>query len=164
MDLRICTVLLNSQIERMMVLSWYVLLLYIHIFSVVLSIGPYFILFPLLARIRNAPFEQLPDYLEPFRITVRLTKHAGHVLVATGVLLTWITAWTWKTSWIIVTVLIMVVSLYFIARAFSPLLRKLKAPHESRDFLVNKLRKALIWYVIITLSMMWFMVAKPTLW
>ncbi|WP_307546332.1 MULTISPECIES: DUF2269 family protein [unclassified Paenibacillus] len=156
--------MLNSQIERMMVLSWYVLLLYIHIFSVVLSIGPYFILFPLLASIRNAPFEQLPNYLEPFRITVRLTKHAGHVLVATGILLTWLTAWTWKTSWIIVTVLIMVASLYFIARAFSPLLRKLKAPHENRDFLVNKLHKALIWYVIITLSMMWFMVAKPTLW
>ncbi|WP_246358853.1 DUF2269 family protein [Paenibacillus phytorum] len=156
--------MLNFHIERMMVLSWYVLLLYIHIFSVVLSIGPYFILFPLLARIRHAPFEQLPDYLEPFRITVRLTKHAGHVLVATGILLTWLTAWTWKTSWIIVTVLIMVASLYFIARAFSPLLRQLKAPHENRDFLVNKLRKALIWYVIITLSMMWFMVAKPTLW
>ncbi|WP_414858891.1 hypothetical protein [Paenibacillus sp. Soil787] len=145
-------------------MSWYVLLLYLHIFSVVLSIGPYFILFPLLTRIRNVPLEQLPDYLEPFRITVRLTKHAGHVLVATGIFLTWITAWTWKTSWIIVTVLIMVASLYFIARAFSPLLRQLKAPHENRDFLVNKLRKALVWYVIITLSMMWFMVAKPTIW
>ncbi|UKS31065.1 DUF2269 domain-containing protein [Paenibacillus sp. HWE-109] len=147
-----------------MVLSWYILLLYIHIFSVVLSIGPYFVLFPLLAKIRTAPFEQLPDYLEPFRITVRLTKHAGHVLVATGIILTWITSWTWKTSWIIVTVLIMVASLYFIARAFSPLLRKLKAPHEDRNDLVNRLRKALIWYVLITLSMMWFMVAKPTLW
>jgi uncharacterized membrane protein len=145
-------------------LSWYIVLLYLHIFSVVLSIGPYFVLFPLLALIRKAPFEQLPDYLEPFRITVRLTKHAGHVLVATGIILTWITAWTWKTSWIISTVLIMVASLYFIARAFSPLLRQLKAPHEDRDLLVNKLRKALIWYVIITLLMMWFMVAKPSIW
>lgn len=148
----------------MITLSWYVLLLYIHIFSVVLSIGPYFILFPLLAGIRNASFEQLPEYLEPFRITIRLTKHAGHVLVVSGIMLTWLTAWTWNTSWLIVTVLIMVVSLYFIARAFSPLLRKLKAPHEDRDLLVNKLRKALIWYVMITLAMMWFMVAKPTLW
>ncbi|WP_254776903.1 hypothetical protein [Paenibacillus sp. yr247] len=145
-------------------MSWYVLLLYIHIFSVVLSIGPYFILFPLLARIRSTPFELLPEHLEPFRITVHLTKHAGHVLVATGILLTWLTAWTWKTSWIIVTVLIMVVSLYFIARAFSPILRQLRVPHEDRHVLVNKLRNALIWYVIITLTMMWFMVAKPTLW
>ncbi|CAN7554983.1 hypothetical protein LJR153_004021 [Paenibacillus sp. LjRoot153] len=145
-------------------LSWYIIMLYIHIFSVVLSIGPYFVLFPLLALIRRAPFEQLPDYLEPFRITVRLTKHAGHVLVATGILLTWITAWSWKTSWIVATVLIMVASLYFIARAFSPLLRQLKAPHEDRNFLVNKLRKALIMYVIITLAMMWFMVSKPSIW
>ncbi|MBD0383026.1 hypothetical protein [Paenibacillus sedimenti] len=147
-----------------MILSWYVLLLYIHIFSVVLSIGPYFVLFPLLARIQTASFDKLPDYLEPFRITVRLTKHAGHVLVTTGIILTWITAWTWKTSWIMITVLIMVASLYFIARAFSPLIRQLQAPHDNRSMLVNKLRKALIYYVLITLSMMWFMVAKPTLW
>ncbi|NEW06623.1 hypothetical protein GK047_11420 [Paenibacillus sp. SYP-B3998] len=145
-------------------LSWYVVLLYLHIFSVVLSIGPYFILFPLLHQIKSAEFDRLPAYLEPFRITVRITKHAGHVLVATGIILTWITSWTWDTSWIIITVLIMVASLYFIARAFSPLLRQLKAPHENRALLVSKLRRALIGYVLITLSMMWFMVAKPTLW
>ncbi|MDU0200360.1 MULTISPECIES: DUF2269 family protein [Paenibacillus] len=155
---------MNFSTEWMMKLSWYILLLYIHIFSVVLSIGPYFVLFPLLAKIRTAPFELLPEYLEPFRITVRLTKHAGHVLVATGILLTWLTEWTWKTSWIVFTVLIMVASLYFIARAFSPLLRKLRAPHDDRNVLVNQLRSALIWYVIITLSMMWFMVAKPSFW
>ncbi|MGG1550817.1 hypothetical protein [Paenibacillus ferrarius] len=148
----------------MSIVSWYVVLLYLHILSVVLSIGPYFILFPLLSKIRFAPFELLPDYLEPFRITVRLTKHAGHVLVATGIILTWLTSWTWSTSWIVATVLIMVASLYFIARAFSPLLRQLKAPHDDRQAIVDKLRRALILYVIITLSMMWFMVAKPTLW
>ena len=41
---------------------------------------------------------------------------------------------------------------------------QLKAPHEDRDLLVNKLRKALILYVIITLAMMWFMVSKPMIW
>ncbi|MGG1517276.1 hypothetical protein ABE504_17830 [Paenibacillus oryzisoli] len=148
----------------MSALSWYVVLLYLHICSVVLSIGPYFILFPLLSKIRSAPFELLPDYLEPFRITVRLTKHAGHVLVATGIILTWLTSWTWSTSWIVATVLIMVASLYFIARAFSPLLRQLKAPHDERQSIVDKLRRALVLYVLITLTMMWFMVAKPTLW
>ncbi|UJF35839.1 hypothetical protein [Paenibacillus hexagrammi] len=145
-------------------MSWYAVLLYIHICSVIISIGPYFILFPLLAKIRSAPFERIADYLEPFRITVRLTKHAGHVLVATGILLTWLTAWTWKTSWIVMTVLIMVLSLYFIARAFSPIMRQLKAPHDNREVLVAKLRKSLLGYVVITLAMMWFMVAKPGLW
>jgi hypothetical protein len=143
---------------------WYSLLLYVHIFSVILSIGPYFVLFPLLAKMRLASFELLPVYIEPFRFTVRLTKHAGHILVTTGVLLTWLGSWSWKTPWIVATVVIMVGSLYFIARAFSPLLRRLSEPHDERITLIDKLRKALIYYVIITMAMMWFMVGKPPLW
>ncbi|MCD1257576.1 DUF2269 family protein [Paenibacillus athensensis] len=145
-------------------MSWYALLLYLHIFSVIASIGPYFVLFPLLAKLRKAEETALADHLDAFRFTVRLTKHAGHVLVATGIALTWLTGWTWKTPWIVMTVLIMVLSLYFIARAFSPLVRRLAAPHDHRNELVDKLQRAVIAYLLITLSMMWFMVAKPTLW
>jgi hypothetical protein len=147
-----------------MVVMWYSLLIYLHIFSVILSIGPYFVLFPLLAKMKSASFELLPLYIEPFRFTVRLTKHAGHVLVTTGVLLTWLSAWSWTTPWILTTVVIMVGSLYFIARAFSPLLRQLGAPHDNRGTLIAKLKKALIYYVLITMTMMWFMVGKPALW
>jgi hypothetical protein len=143
---------------------WYSLLLYLHIFSVILSIGPYFVLFPLLAKMKSASFDLLPLYIEPFRVTVRLTKHAGHVLVTTGVLLTWLSSWSWTTPWILTTVVIMVGSLYFIARAFSPLLRELRAPHDNRSALIAKLKKALIYYVLITMTMMWFMVGKPALW
>jgi hypothetical protein len=145
-------------------MMWYSVLLYLHIFSVILSIGPYFVLFPLLARMKAASFEQLPIYIEPFRFTVRLTKHAGHVLVTTGVLLTWLGSWSWNTPWILATVVIMVGSLYFIARAFSPLLGQLSAPHDNRSLLMAKLRKALVYYVIITMTMMWFMIGKPALW
>jgi hypothetical protein len=147
-----------------MVPVWYSFLLYVHIFSVILSIGPYFVLFPLLAKMRAASLDLLPVYIEPFRFTVRLTKHAGHILVTTGVLLTWLSPWTWNTPWILATVVIMVGSLYFIARAFSPLLRQLRAPHDDRSMLIDKLKRALIYYVIITMAMMWFMVSKPNLW
>jgi hypothetical protein len=147
-----------------MVVMWYSLLLYLHIFSVILSIGPYFVLFPLLAQMKSTSFELLPLYIEPFRFTVRLTKHAGHVLVTTGVLLTWLSSWSWTTPWLLATVVIMVGSLYFIARAFSPLLRELRAPHDNRSKLIAKLKKALIYYVLITMTMMWFMVGKPALW
>jgi hypothetical protein len=151
-------------IKEWMVAVWYSFLLYVHICSVILSIGPYFVLFPLLTKMRSTSFDMLPVYIEPFRFTVRLTKHAGHILVTTGVLLTWLSAWTWHTPWILSTVVIMVGSLYFIARAFSPLLRKLQVPHDDRSMLIAKLKRALIYYVIITMAMMWLMVSKPTLW
>jgi hypothetical protein len=145
-------------------MPWYSLLLYLHIFSVVLSIGPYFVLFPLLVKIKKAPFDEIAVYLEPFRITVRLTKHAGHVLVATGIALIWLGPWSWSTPWVLTTVVIMVASLFFIARAFSPLMRKLSAPHDNREQLTVKLQRALILYILITMTMMWFMVAKPVMW
>jgi hypothetical protein len=147
-----------------MIAMWYSLLLYVHIFSVIISIGPYFVLFPLLVKMKTASFDVLSLYIEPFRFTVRLTKHAGHILVTSGVLLTWLGSWSWRTPWILVTVAIMVGSLYFIARAFSPLLRQLSAPHDNRDMLIAKLKKALIYYILITMTMMWFMVGKPMLW
>jgi hypothetical protein len=136
--------------------------LYVHIISVILTIGPYFVLLPLLAKLRTEPFKGLPAYLGSFRFTVRLTKHAGHVLVTTGVLLMWAGGYSWKTPWILATVVVLFASLFFLAKAFSPLLRKLKEPHDNRMELVGRLRRALFIYLFVTLLMMWFMVTKPT--
>jgi uncharacterized membrane protein len=141
---------------------FYSFLLYVHIVSVIATIGPYFVLLPLLRKLRTETFESLPSHLDSFRFTVRLTKHAGHVLVTTGVLLAWLGHWSWHTPWIIATVLVMISSLFFLARAFSPLLRKLKEPHDNRKVLVDRLRRATLLYLFVTMLMMWFMVAKPT--
>jgi hypothetical protein len=141
---------------------FYFVLLYMHIFSVILSIGPYFVLLPMLRRLRAEPFETLPVYLDSFTFTVRLTKHAGHVLVTTGILLAWLGHWSWRTPWIAATVIVLFASLFFLARAFSPLLRRLKEPHDNRMELVDRLRRALLIYLFVTLLMMWFMVAKPS--
>jgi hypothetical protein len=103
-------------------------------------------------------------YVDVFRNVVRVTKHAGHVLVTTGALLAWIGGWPWYTSWIITTVVILIASLVFLARAFSPTLRKLIAPDSNRIVLVKKLKRSLFIYLIITMTMLWFMVAKPNLW
>lgn len=140
----------------------YSFLLYVHIMSVILTIGPYFVLLPLLSKLRAEPFERLPAYLDSFRFTVRLTKHAGHVLVATGLLLIWAGGYSWRTPWIAATVIVLFASLFFLARAFSPLLRQMKEPHDNRVELVGRLRRALFIYLFVTLLMMWFMVAKPS--
>ncbi|KIL40283.1 hypothetical protein SD70_14390 [Gordoniibacillus kamchatkensis] len=140
----------------------YSVLLYVHIFSVIVSIGPYFVLLPMLAKMRAEPFETLQVYWASFTFTVKLTKHAGHVLIATGIALAWLGGWSWRTPWIAATALVLLASLLFLARAFSPLLRKLRAPHDNRTELVNKLRRALLVYLFVLLLMMWFMVAKPS--
>jgi uncharacterized membrane protein len=103
-------------------------------------------------------------YVDTFRSAVRLAKHAGHVLVVSGVLLVIVGSWAWTTSWIVMTVLILASSLFFLARAFSPKLRKFSEPEQDKDVLMRKLSRSVWIYIGLLMVMLWFMVAKPTLW
>jgi len=137
----------------------------LHIFSVIPSLGPFFILVPLVRKLRTATADELKIYLPTFKLAIRLSKHSGHILVTTGVLMMWIGGISWLTSWVLITIFILVSSLYFIARAFSPTLRKLAFPeHTDRQELVNKLRFNVWLYVVLMMIMLWFMVNKPTFW
>ena len=140
----------------------YRFLLYIHILSVIMSIGPFFLLFSIIKKLRVAEDEVQTVLLDSFRTAVRLTKHAGHLLVGSGILLVVFSGWTWKTSWIVITILIMVSSLFFLARAFSPLLRKFTDSKQDREMLTKKLMRTTLAYLFLLLVMLWFMVAKPT--
>ncbi|WP_088071230.1 hypothetical protein [Gottfriedia luciferensis] len=142
----------------------YRLLLYIHISSVILSIGPFFILFPILKKLNVSESAIQQSYLDVFRFAVRLAKHAGHVLVGSGVLLVLVGSWSWKTSWIVMTILLLVSSLFFLARAFSPTIRKFSEPDQDRGTLIQLLRRSTWIYIILLMVMLWFMVVKPTLW
>jgi hypothetical protein len=143
---------------------FYRTLIYLHVISVVASIGPFFILLPMMKKLRTASEAELPSYLDTFRFTVRLSKHAGHVLVGTGILLVLLGPWTWSTPWIIMTLVIMFCSLFFLARAFSPTLRKFGENAADREWLVGKLNRTVWIYLILLLAMLWFMVVKPNLW
>lgn len=142
----------------------YKLLVYIHIVSVIMSIGPFFVILPMAKKLRAVDGEVQQVYLDSFRFAVRLTKHAGHVLVVSGILLVMLGPWTWKTSWIVITVLIMVSSLFFLARAFTPLLRRFVESGHNRNQLVSKLFRTTVLYVALLLLMLWFMVTKPIFW
>lgn len=142
----------------------YRFLIYLHVLSVIASIGPFFALIPTAKKLLSARGEEQKVYLDSFRFAVRLTKHAGHVLVVTGILLVVLGPWSWKTSWIDITILIMVSSLFFLARAFSPTLKKFTEAGSNREQLVQKLSKTTITYILLLLVMLWFMVTKPTLW
>lgn len=142
----------------------YPIILYLHILSVIMTIGPFFLLFPVIKKLRTAENDAQKAYLDSFRLAVRLTKHAGHVLVGSGILLVIVSGWSWTTSWIDITVIIMVSSLYFFARAFSPLLRQFTEDGQDREILAKKLMRTTITYLVLLLVMLWFMTAKPTLW
>lgn len=142
----------------------YRLLLYIHIASVILSIGPFFVLIPILKKLRTSESTIQQSYLDVFRSAVRLAKHAGHVLVASGVLLVLAGSWSWKTSWIVMTILLLVSSLFFLARAFSPTIRKFSEPDQDKGRLIFLLRRSIWIYIVLLMVMLWFMVVKPTIW
>ena len=129
-----------------------------------MSIGPFFILLPMVKKLRSAEGSAQQAYVDTFRSAVRLAKHAGHVLVVSGVLLVIVGSWAWTTSWIVMTVLILVSSLFFLARAFSPKLRKFSEPEQDKDVLMRKLSRSVWIYIGLLMTMLWFMVAKPSLW
>ncbi|MFC3209740.1 DUF2269 family protein [Planomicrobium okeanokoites] len=142
----------------------YTVILYAHILSAALSIGPFFVLIPLVNRIREADTKSLSGLVATFRSATRLVMHAGHVLVATGVLLVWLGPWPWLSPWILMTLVVMFSSVFFLARAFSPVLKKFAEPEADQSALAEKLKRSLWIYIMLLLLMLWFMVDKPTLW
>jgi len=129
-----------------------------------MSIGPFFVLIPMVKKLRETNELEEQAYVNTFRFVIQLAKHAGHVLVVSGILLLLTGPWTWTTPWVLMTIVVMVSSLFFLARAFSPTLRKLRDPQQDRGRLVQKLQRAIWIYLALLGVMLWFMVTKPVLW
>ncbi|NHN30703.1 hypothetical protein G9U52_12755 [Paenibacillus sp. S3N08] len=128
------------------------------------AIGPFFVLIPMLSKMRQAEGTLLSAYLDSFHFTVRLSKHTGHVLVGSGLLLMWLGGWPWTTPWVAGTFIVLIASLFFMARAFSPTIRRLRQPDHDRGQLVNKLSRALYMYMFVLFLMLYLMIMKPALW
>ncbi|KKI91988.1 hypothetical protein WQ54_11890 [Bacillus sp. SA1-12] len=143
---------------------FYRFLIFIHVVSVIASIGPFFILLPLVKKLNKAGDSELDTYLKTFRYVVRLSKHSGHVLVGSGTLLVILGPWTWSTPWVVMTLIILFCSLFFFARAFSPTLRKFHEKDQVREKLTAKLRRTIWIYILLLMVMLWFMVVKPNVW
>lgn len=139
-------------------------ILYLHIISVVVATGPVMIYVPLINKMDKLDEQQMKVFVDTFRSIVWGIKHAGHVLVTTGLLLMWLGGWPFKTSWIIAALVIIMAALFFLARAFSPILTKLETEHNQRKMLLKKLTNASLAYTVIMLLVLLLMVLKPTLW
>lgn len=144
--------------------DFYVFIIFIHVLSAAMSIGPLFVLFAVLKKMRMADSSSERAYIGIFRSVVRLVKHAGHVLVGSGVILVYFGNWAWHTSWIVLTIGLMILSIVFLARGFSVTLKKFDDFEAERVPLIQKLHKATWMYITLLVLMLAFMVIKPTLW
>ena len=144
--------------------SLYTILLYVHILSAVVSIGPLFALFSILKRIETAEEASLVGYVQSFQAGITAVKHAGHVVVPSGILLIWQGGWLWHTSWVVLTVGMLIGSIVFLAKAFKPTIQTFSTEVFERTLFVKKLRKATWLYIFLLSVMLWLMVAKPILW
>ncbi|AXH99561.1 hypothetical protein DV702_07240 [Sporosarcina sp. PTS2304] len=143
---------------------YYGAVVFAHVVSAVISVGPLFLLLPLIRRLRTATAEAEDIYLAFIRVIIRLVMHAGHVLVVSGILLLLSGPWPWYTSWVILTLAVMLVSGFFLATGFSVVLKKFHESGHEKEVIITKLHKTAWIYISLMLVMLWLMVQKPVVW
>ncbi|MBE1554283.1 hypothetical protein [Sporosarcina limicola] len=147
-----------------MILDIYGTIIFLHVVSAVLSIGPLFILMPIIKRLRGVETEIEKVYLSIINVIIRAVMHAGHVLVFTGVLLIILGPWPWYTSWVVMTLAVMLLSAVFLAKGFTFVLRRFHDPKQDKNAILNSLNRTSWIYIGLMLIMLWLMVQKPMFW
>ncbi|WP_252502539.1 DUF2269 domain-containing protein [Sporosarcina sp. Marseille-Q4943] len=139
-------------------------IVFVHVVSAVLAIGPLFLLMPTIKRLRNADFSTENAYLTIINVIIRLVMHAGHALVVSGALLLLTGPWPWFTSWVIATLTILLVSGVFLSSGFTKVLRRYYLPDSNKGEILTVLTRTSWIYIGLMLIMLWLMVQKPVLW
>lgn len=147
-----------------MIRDFYSTVVFLHVLSAVLSIGPLFILMPIIKRLRGVQSAIEIAYMSVIKVIIRIVMHAGHVLVFTGVLLIILGLWPWNTSWVVMTVVVMGISAFFLATGFTRVLRTFNTPGINKNQLLNRLNRTSWLYIGLMLVMLWLMVQKPNFW
>ncbi len=142
----------------------YDVIIFLHVISAVLSIGPLFLLMPIIKRLRGVGPEIETAYLTIIKVIIRLVMHAGHVLIVTGILLLIFGPWPWHSSWIIATIIVLLLSGVFLSKGFSVVLRRFNVEGYCKSKILNRLNQTSWIYIALMLVMLWLMVQKPILW
>ncbi|HWI47667.1 MAG TPA: hypothetical protein VNU45_05505 [Rummeliibacillus sp.] len=138
---------------------------YIHVISAILSIGPFFVLIPMLKKMRLAKtHEEMTAYVTTFSLAIQVVKHSGHVLILSGVYILWRGGYSVTSPFIVMTMTLLILSIVFLARAFKPTIRTFNTPQYDHQHFADKLTKSVWIYTLLLLIMLWFMVTKPALW
>ena len=145
-------------------ITFYTTIVFLHVVSAVLSIGPLFIIIPLINRLRKMILAEEEIYLSLIQVIVRVVMHAGHALVATGALLVLFGPWPWYTSWVVMTIIVMGISGVFLATAFTRVLRRFNEPGLDKLYILYRLKRTTWIYIGLMFIMLWLMVQKPSFW
>lgn len=138
---------------------------YIHVISAILSIGPFFVLIPMLKKMRFAEtHEEMLAYVTVFSIAIQVVKHSGHVLILSGLILLWRGGYLITSPFIAITMSLLILSIFFLARAFKPIMQTFNTSQYEQQLFVNRLTKSVWIYTILLLIMLWLMVTKPAFW
>ena len=147
-----------------MKLDFYSAVVFIHVVSAVISIGPLFILMPVIKRLRGVQSDVELAYMSVIKVTIRIVMHAGHVLVFSGALLIITGPWSWHTSWVVMTIIVLAISGFFLATGFTRVLRTFNIPGINKNELLDRLNRTSWLYIGLMLVMLWLMVQKPNFW
>lgn len=142
----------------------YTIILYTHILSAIVSMGPLFAIFPLLSRMKDASSDQVGGYVQSIQGILRAIANGGHVVVPSGLLLIWLSGWSWKASWVILTFIVMFASLFFMARAFKPAMNYAKTDGFVKEKFISMIKSATWKYIALMSILLWLMVVKPNFW
>lgn len=145
-------------------ITFYTTIVFLHVVSAVLAIGPLFIIIPLINRLRKRILAEEEIYLSLIQVIVRIVMHAGHALVVTGALLVLFGPWPWHTSWVVMTIIVMGISGVFLATAFTRVLRRFNEPGLDKLYILYRLKRTTWIYIGLMIIMLWLMVQKPMFW
>lgn len=142
----------------------YGILVFLHVLSAVLSIGPLTLLMPVIKRLHGVEASIEQAYLSVIKVVIRIVMHAGHVLVVSGVLLLIFGPYPWTTSWVILTLAVLLLSGVFLSRGFTIVLRRFHNLDADKTDILKRLMITSWVYLGLMLIMLWLMVQKPMFW
>ena len=142
----------------------YTFILYIHIISAIGSVGPLFVLLVLLSRMKKLHANEWNGFVQSLQGSIDVVRHAGHLVVISGILLIVFGSWSFTHSWVVLTLILLVASLVFLASAFKPTMQTYGSDSFNKEQFITTLQRNTWIYIILLLIILGLMVYKPILW
>ena len=142
----------------------YTFILYIHIISAIGSVGPLFVLLVLLSRMKKIDANEWHGYVQSLQGSIDVVRHAGHLVVISGIFLIVFGSWSFTHSWVVLTLILLVASLVFLASAFKPTMQTYGSDVFNKEQFITTLQRNTWIYIMLLLIILGLMVYKPILW
>ena len=142
----------------------YTFILYIHIISAIGSVGPLFVLLVLLSRMKKIDANEWNGYVQSLQGSIDVVRHAGHLVVISGIFLIVFGSWSFTHSWVVLTLILLVASLVFLASAFKPTMQTYNSDAFNKEQFITILQRNTWIYIMLLLIILGLMVYKPILW